>query len=217
MALRSVTVPSTVTKLGLCAFYDCSNLSEVIFLGDKRLLNQEFVDSGFRREGQGLLNQEAIKKMLFNGIGAFAFHACPLTVVKISISWAISERIERLLPECRVSVSNMILNLRHLDLKQDGNILACFPVIYTDPNDETEDETYEVLDTHLETARSLYQVLQLIAFHELKESSILIELALWKSTLDEGGDRACRVAIPGPAKSLLMEYCGFTGFLKPAF
>ena len=61
----------------------------------------------------------------------------------------------------------------------------------------------------------MYQVLQTIAFHELKEYSILIELAMWKSGID--GERAradCRVAIPGPAKSLIMEYGGFTGFLK---
>ncbi|EJK61745.1 hypothetical protein THAOC_17710 [Thalassiosira oceanica] len=213
-ALRSVTIPSTVTELCRGAFRGCSNLSEVIVLGGKRLLNREFVECGFKREEQELLNQEALDEMLFD---EDAFHGCPLTTVKISISWAISERIERLLPECRVPVSNMILNLRRLDLKQDGNILACFPVIRTDQNDENDDGTHEVLDTNLETARSLYQVLQLIAFHELKESSILIELAFWKSTIDKGGDRAWRVVIPGPAKILLMEYCGFAGFLRPAF
>ena len=84
-------------------------------------------------------------------------------------------------------------------------------------DDEFDDDTYEVRDTNNETARSLYQVLQLIAFHELKESSILIELALWKSIIDKGGDREYRVAVPGPAKSLIMEYCGFAGFLRPAF
>ena len=131
----------------------------------------------------------------------------------------------RLPRECMSSVEERIHNLRHLELLHDGDIFACFPVIESSraPGDnaedgsdyEDEDDMLEVLD--LETARSLYQVLQLIAFYELKESSILIELALWKSIIDMGGDRTCRIAIPGPAKSLLMEYCGFSDFLRPAF
>ncbi|EJK50767.1 hypothetical protein THAOC_30136, partial [Thalassiosira oceanica] len=225
-ALRSVTIPSTVTMLGRYAFAHCTSLSELIFLNDKRLLNQEFFTCGFRREEQGLLNQEALNEMFFDKDGNFAFDGCPLTMVKISISWAVSERMARLPHECMLSVEERIHCLSRFELLQYGEVLACFPVAVRraqgdntddDSDYETEDGTFEVLDTNLETARSLYQVLQLIAFYELKESSILIELAVWKSTIEEGGDRACRVAIPGPAKILLMEYCGFAGFLRPAF
>ena len=76
-----------------------------------------------------------------------------------------------------------------------------------------------LIDAEYETARSLYQVLQLIAFHELKESSILVELAMWKLRMDEATSvpRAdCRVPIPDPAKSSIMQYCGFAAFLEPA-
>ncbi|EJK63106.1 hypothetical protein THAOC_16257 [Thalassiosira oceanica] len=67
------------------------------------------------------------------------------------------------------------------------------------------------------TAESLHQVLRLISYRELKESSILIELAVWKSKLVADRARAdCRISIPDPAKRLIMEYCGFTGFLEPA-
>ena len=60
-------------------------------------------------------------------------------------------------------------------------------------------------------------MLQLIAFHELKEASILIELALWKTRIEGTVDSRvdCRVPIPDPVKSLIMEYCGFAGFLEP--
>ena len=74
----------------------------------------------------------------------------------------------------------------------------------------------DVEDTNNETAESLHQVLRLISFHELKESSILIELAMWKSRIEE--DRAssdCRISVPDPAKSLIMGYCGFADFLEP--
>ena len=228
--LRSVTIPSTVTELGMFSFSDCSNLSEVVLQGGKRLLNQDFFDRGCQREEQGLLNQEVVDKTLFYGYGEerkFVFHGCPFTTAgKISISWAVSERMARLTRECKVSVERRIRNLRRLQLLQDGNVLACIPIVRMTPGvdaedeseDEAEDVTFEVRDTNLEITRSLYQVLRLIAFHELKESSILLELAKWKSRIDgaTSAPRAeCRVPIPDPAKSLIMEYGGFAGFLEP--
>jgi len=226
-ALRSVTIPSTVTELGSCAFYECSNLSHAILLNGKRLLNQEYVDCDFRQRGeQGLLDQEALDEMLFDEDGDFAFLSCPLTTVKISISWAVSERMARLPRECMLSVEEKIRNLHFLELLQDVDVLACFPVIRMAPGDEAEDDsedesendTFKVRDPNNETARIMYQVLQLIAFHELKESSIVIELAMWKSRIDGTTTvrrEDCRVAIPDPAKKLVMEYCGFMGFLEP--
>ncbi|EJK64732.1 hypothetical protein THAOC_14505, partial [Thalassiosira oceanica] len=225
--LRCVTIPSTVTDLGWCAFANCGNLSDAIFLDSKSLLNQEFFDCGFWRAEQELVNQEALGGMLFDEDGDFAFQGCPsLTAVKLSISWAVTVRMTRLPQECKLSVEERIHNLNRLEL-EDGDVLACFPVVLMNQGDEAEDDSdddeddnkFEVRDTNHETARSLHQVLQLIAFHELKESSIMIELAMWKSRIDESTSVAredCRVAIPDPAKSLIMEYCGFAGFLKPA-
>ncbi|EJK74414.1 hypothetical protein THAOC_03907, partial [Thalassiosira oceanica] len=213
-ASRSVTIPSSVTTLGKGAFLRCMNLSEVIFLSGKTLLDQEFFSRGIFSEDQGILNQGAIKEMLFDDDTSFVFNGCPLINVKISIGWALSERMARLPKECMRSVEERIHNLHHLELLQDGDVLACFPVVRTA---NAHDGAYQVQDTNLETSRSLYRELQFIAFYELKETSILIELAFWKSIIDKGGDRACPVAIPGPAKSLLMEYCGFAGFLRPAF
>ena len=194
-ALRSVTIPATVTTLGDHAFRGCSNLSEVILLGGKRLLNQEFLVCGYQREEQGLLNQEALKEILFyeGNINFPTFDGCPVTTVKISTSWALSERMARLSDECRSFVEKRIRNLCCLDLMQDDNVLACFPAV---SRVESYWDLLEVQE-NLETARNLYQVLQLIAYHELKESSILIELAMWKARI--GGampvPRAdCRVA-----------------------
>ena len=230
-ALRSVTIPSTVTKLGTHAFYGCTNLPEVTLMGGERLLSHDFIARGMFSEEQGLLDQGKLTEFLFNedGDGDFAFHGCPLITVKISISWLLSERMARLPQKCRLSVLERIRDLRRLGLMQDGTVLACFPVVNKASDAETEDDSdnedfivdevkYNVQDPDLETARSLYRVLQLVAFHELKESSILVELAMWKLRMDEGRARAdCRVTIPGPAKSLIMEYCGFAGFLKPSF
>ena len=215
-ALQSVTLPSTVTKLGQCTFFGCSNLAEVILLGGKRLLNQDFFARGFSGEEQGLLNQGSLEKILFDEYHHFAFRGCPLRAVKISISLALSERMARLTPERRFSVEERIRGLPCLEFTQDGNIVACFPVVRR-VSAENGSDVEDIQDTKNETVKNVYNVLQLIAFHELKGSSIMIELAMWKSRINEDRERAdCRVAIPGPAKSLIMEYCGYAGFLRPA-
>ena len=216
IGLQSVTIPSTVTKLDKWeTFHGCINLSEVIFLGGERLLDREFIDRGILSE-EGLLNRGALDELLFDDSRNFAFHGCPLTTVKISVAGVVSERMARLPQECRVSVEERIYSLPRLEQIHDGNIFACFSVVHQAGEIFQDEDTYEVQDINHETARSLCQVLQLIAFHELKESSIMIELAMWKSRINEHRARAdCRVPIPDPAKSLIMEYC-FAGFLEPA-
>ena len=206
-ALRSVTVPSSVTELDGYSFNHCTNLTEVILLGGEILINRKFLDRGLS-SGVGALNKEKFHER----VGFRNFLGCPLTVIKISIPRALSGRVERLPQEFRLSVEGRIRDMRRLELTQDGTILACFPLVMRDVMDEMDVE-----DTDNQTAESLHLVLRLISFYELKESSILIELGMWKSGFE--GDRAradCRIPVPDPAKSLIMEYCGFTDFLKPA-
>ncbi|EJK76357.1 hypothetical protein THAOC_01884, partial [Thalassiosira oceanica] len=216
--LRSVTVPSSVTELGPYAFIGCTNLTEVILLGGERLLNQGFLDRGLS-SGRGAINRQALNGMIGHvnalrdncPLTTYAFYGCPLNTLKISFPRALSERMERLPRECRLSIEQRVHDLRRLELTQDGNILACFPLI------RRPSGWNSVEDTNDETAESIHQLLQLISFHELEESSVLIELAMWKSSLVENQARAdCRTSVPDPAKSLIMEYCGFTGFLEPA-
>ncbi|EJK45086.1 hypothetical protein THAOC_36320 [Thalassiosira oceanica] len=216
-ALRNVTIPSSVTKLGDQTFCKCTNLTEVIFLGGKRLLNKGFLERGLF-SGQGVLNRQTLDTMVTsNGYGRNAFRDSPLADIKISISRALSDRMILLPQKCRLSIEGRIRDLsigrirylRRLELARDLTILACFPFVRSSGK-------FHVQDTENQTAESVHKVLRLISFHELKESSILIELAMWKSRLDEHRARAdCRASIPDPAKSLIMEYCGFTDFLKP--
>ena len=141
-ALRSVTIPSTVTRLGTDSFDGCSNLSDMILLGGEWLLDQEFISRGVFSEEQGILNHEMLSIL----IDGSTFRHCPLARVKISISWAVSERMARLPPEGRVSVKTRILNLPRLELRQDGNVLACFPLVSRESDDDAEED----FDTEME-------------------------------------------------------------------
>ena len=172
------------------------------------LLNRGLLDRSLP-SGKGVLNRQRIKKL----IRVHTFFLCTLTAIKIKISIppALSLRMARLPRECRLSIEGRIHDMCRLEMAPDGTILACFPLIWA------PSERAYVEDTDNQTAASLHEVLRLITFHELKESSILIELAVWKSRFEEDRARAdCRIAVPDPAKILIMEYCGFAGFLEPA-
>ncbi|EJK75752.1 hypothetical protein THAOC_02513, partial [Thalassiosira oceanica] len=213
-ALKQVSIPPSVTRLGGGTFMGCSNLTEVTLLG-KGYLSKGFLDRGLL-SGEAALNNTRINHLF--GPVLRAFRSCPLTSIKISISRELSQCMARLPEECRRSVEERIPGMHHLDLARDGNIFACFPVIRS-PLGEMD-----VIDTNDQTAASLHRLLRLISFHELKESSILTELAMWKSRIDEAATPVppekrseYRVSIPDPAKCLIMEYCGFTDFLEPPF
>ena len=212
--LQSVAVPSSVTDLQGGAFNSCANLTEVILLGGRRLLNQRIFDRGL------LSGEEALNKGRPNEIiGWNSFFNCPLlNTIKISTSRVLSERIERLSNECRISIIRRICGLRCIELARRGDVLACFSLYHTAPDFEAGiDGSIEVHDKNNQAAESLHQLFRLISFHELKESSILIELAMWKSRFDGAQARAdCRIPVPDPAKRLIMEYCGFTDFLESA-
>ncbi|EJK63950.1 hypothetical protein THAOC_15364 [Thalassiosira oceanica] len=201
-ALQRVSIPPSVTELSW-AFSGCSNLIEVILLGEG------FLD--LDHLGEAALNKTKINKMF--GPGLRAFRDCGLTTIKMELSQCMA----RLPEECRRSVEGEIPDMHSLELSQDGSIFARFPVIRSSLGGMV------VQDKNNQTAASLHRLLRLISFHELKESSILTELAVWKSRIDQAAtpvppeERSeYRVSIPDPAKCLIMEYCGFTGFLEPA-
>ena len=202
-ALQSVTIPSSVTELDDWAFCDC-NFTEATLLGGERLINREFLDRGIS-SGEFPLNHEQLNQN--------AFCNSSLATIKVSASRVLSQRMARLPQECRQSVEGMIRYLPRLELTQDDDVLVCFSVIHG--ASENDEFSVDIEDTDNQAAKSLHKVLQYISFHELRESSILIELAMWKSRLDEGQARAdSRTTLPDPAKYLIMEYCGFTDFLK---
>jgi hypothetical protein len=57
----------------------------------------------------------------------------------------------------------------------------------------------------------LRKIEQLISFYETKEVTAIIELALWKSKLDQVGCKLSdrneyHIEVPGPVKEIILEY-----------
>ena len=58
----------------------------------------------------------------------------------------------------------------------------------------------------------LNHIARLVSYYEMKEATSLVELALWKSKINQASaisssDReACRVDMPGPAKDMILQY-----------
>ncbi|EJK76177.1 hypothetical protein THAOC_02076 [Thalassiosira oceanica] len=180
-------------------------------MGKKGYIAEGFLDSGI------LVGEAALNRTRINNLLSRTFVRCQLTTIKISISLEASLRMARLPVESRRSVEGEIRDTQRLELTQNGNILISFPVIRSPTG------RMDVKDTNNQTAASMHHLLQLLSFHELKESSILTELAVWKSQLDQAATpmppeerSGYRVWIPDPAKCLIMEYCGFADFLEPA-
>ncbi|EJK72941.1 hypothetical protein THAOC_05476, partial [Thalassiosira oceanica] len=190
-ALRSVTIPSSVTELDEGAFIDCSNLVEVHFLNE----GLQIIGIGAFSGCTALRSVNVPSTVTDLGWCAFANCGNLSEVILLDSKRPLRQEFF----DCGFRrEEHGLLNKEHL--KRYGDVFACFPVVMSTPYDELQDDDFECRDTNNETARSLYQVLQLIAFHELKESSIVIELAMWKSRIDgETGveTRAdCRVPIP---------------------
>ncbi|EJK67177.1 hypothetical protein THAOC_11823 [Thalassiosira oceanica] len=215
-ALQRVTIPSSVTKLGNGAFYLCSNLAAVQFSEGLEIIGEDAFN-----ECTALRSVTVPSSVAELGYGAFG--DCNNLTEVILLGG------ERLLNQGflyrGLLDGERALNKRELNELIGNDAFPRCPLTtlkISVPRAlcnrmEQPSGWNSVEDTNDETAESLHQVLKLISFHELEESSILIELTMWKSRLVEERARAdCRTSVPDPAKRLIMEYCGFTGFLEPA-
>ena len=70
-----------------------------------------------------------------------------------------------------------------------------------------------------ETSRGpLLDILGWISYHELREATTIVELALWKVNINEMkgvngvvNRKMCRVEVPGPAKDAVLQFLSYNG------
>ena len=60
--------------------------------------------------------------------------------------------------------------------------------------------------------QSLVQIVRWIRYYEVKETTTLFVLALWKAKIDQVDDidhtnrEACRIEVPGPVRVTILQY-----------
>ena len=72
--------------------------------------------------------------------------------------------------------------------------------------------TLETYQNWNETKKNLGSITRLVSYYELKEATSTVELALWKSKLDQADATnttnrvAYRIDVPGPVKDTMLQY-----------
>ena len=229
-SLEIISLPSTVTEVGDVAFGRCTHLREVMFneglqkIGDSAFYECESLEiislpSTVTEVGDVAFGHCIhLREVIFNDvpqvIAADAFDRCEsLECAKFP---SVSKRINNLIE------SGQTLN-GQTDIEWEITIYEYFEwggdELFVSPeaiNDENwvmaRIDPRLILAARRITRRNLDRLLDWISHYELKESTTLFELALWKARIEEMGAvtdeerSACRGEVPGPAKDAILRY-----------
>ena len=173
------------------AFYNCSNLREVIF--NEGL--QKIRECSFARCNN-------LREVVFHGvpreIAKDAFDNCT-SLERITFP-TISTRLDNLIQTGHwEEIENEVDEVRGVVQRSGGELILSAQTIGGGRNWNT-------------VRRDLNNIIRLISCHELKEATSIFELALWKFKLDQV-DKAnpitrkkCRMDVPGPVKDIILQY-----------
>ena len=206
LSLESITLTSASTSFFMiesCSFRYCTDLREVILTeGMKKISNEPFY---------GRSSLEQIDSPINMSMDDGAFAGCrSLECLKFPF---ISARLERIIQVGHTDIETKIDEICGVFEWRDNKLLL--PAVETrmmsrltaGPNWNSVEE-------------SLNKIVNLLAFYEFKECTVLFELALWKAMVnqaEEGGgtnpvDRAtCRTEVPRRVKDTILQYM-FRGY-----
>jgi hypothetical protein len=208
-SLESITLPSSITEIGNDAFFNCKNLSELV------------LNDGLQKIGLGAFRYcESLESITFPStiteIGIFAFQDCH------SLS-------EVILHESITAISrNAFFNCRSLEIVKFQSLSSRLSAIagnWADLNNKVnevrrvvqwEDGELFVPMAAMEEGNAsinqwqnirtiLCRIDRLISYYEMKEATIIFELAWRKASLVNGEGRIV-IEVPDPVKVTILEY-----------
>jgi len=217
-SLQSITIPSTVNEIEQFAFYECTNLREVVLNdGIKRIKSRVFQDCTS-------LEHITIPSAI-TCIEQYAFTNCR-RLSEVTIANNEVQIVHRAFDECSslmwfkfpilfTRLENIIrAGQRDIEAKMDDisaiewrdGELSIPPVVRRIGSPLGGMETLVEVDKE-----KLDKIVRLIRHYEIKEATTLFELALWKARIDQAvgasADRgACRIEVPGPVKDTILQY-----------
>ena len=237
--LKCINLPSTLIEIGDSAFYNCYQLENIklpsmlIEIGDAAF-------STCRRLETVILNV-GLKK-----IGEAAFACCtsleritiPRTVTEISKQtfWGCENLMEIGLHEGIERIHQSAFGGPFLQRLKFPNLSTRLETVIQLGQTDVEDKIDNISDLversgsemfvsdvrfvqgpHWITTRGILgRIDRLLTYYELKEATTLLELALWKSNIDQKEMKHIninrdhyRIDIPGPVKNTILQYLDF--------
>jgi len=199
LSLESITLTSASTSFSSiesCSFRYCTSLREVILREGLKKIKDGY--------GYGRSSLEQIDSQISWYMDDVAFAGCrSLEYFKFPY---ISARLER------------IIQVGHTDIETKINEI-CGGVVEWKSNElvvsaaETTMISSTVGSVNWRSVKeSLNKIVNLLAFYEMKEGTVLFELALWKAKIDHSVDRAAsRTEVPRKVKETILQFM-FRGY-----
>lgn len=210
--LRSITLPSTVTEVAKKAFEECEQLEDVVLnegldvIGGSAFhgcinLKSITLPSTVTKVGKGafldcmglreVVINERLQNIKFGGRTGIFAGCSSLRYFKYP---SILKRLKGISPDRQREINTRINQIPHVQVREGGAFMSAFLL----------------RGNQLESA--CHQIQGLLRYFELKEATIMFELAFWKAMITEHSaisieERdACRIAVPGPVKETIMEF-----------
>lgn len=226
-SLQSITLPSTLTEIGSYAFNGCTNLSEVVTNeGLKKIGRWAFEDcsslqtislpstiteidkyafSGCSSLREVLLNEkiQGISRKAFQNCISLQHNTLPSTL-RFKFP-SLSARLEAIV-HCRAQIETKIDEVRGLIERNGVELFTTTAAMGVSSFTSTPTSNWDTLRTILD------QIVSWIRYYEIKETTPLFELALWKENMNRSAAtnianrEAYRIEVPGPVKEAILQY-----------
>jgi len=217
--LKSILLPSNITKIGKFAFCACFNGETSLSIGAHKIAHGSFA-SCTSLETISLLptvinvgpiafyNCQRLREVgLHEGIQKIAwdaFEGC--TSLERLIFRGLSTRLNNIIQARQIEVEDKIDNIRGDLVERRGSEIFISEVVWVRVRRLTQGSHWSVFKGRID------RIDKALAYYELKEATTLLELAMWKSKIDQvevkpsANRDAYRIDIPGPVKSTILQY-----------
>ena len=216
-SLEHITIPSTVRVISGRAFCWCNNLRGVILNEGLRMIGRSAfaactslesisIPSTVTEIGQCIFYdcQRLREVRLHKGIqkiGVDAFNGCS-SLERFSFP-KLSTRLDAIIQAGKyVDVEDKVEEIRGIVERRGSELFASV-------------ESMGIACNNWKPIRVvLGRIDRLITYYELREATTLLELAMWKSKIDQTEEKSInrneyRIDIPGPVKHIILQYLNF--------
>jgi len=217
-SLKSIRLPSTITELSDLAFAYCISLRKVV-------LNEGLYKIGCEAFARCTSLEYIALPSTVTEIGRHAFYDC-LRLREVELH----ERIQKIgrdsfygcsfmqrftFPKLSIRLDNIRAGQTEVEDKI-GDIDEIRGILERRGKEMFISDVRLVQGQNWDILRSAFgRIDQLLTYYEVKEATTLLELAIWKSKIDQEEEEnlinrdAHRIDIPGPVRDTILQYLNF--------